>query len=41
MMHVHVDKANVRFTTLQIMKLNHGDIIQKKPAMRLESIKEI
>lgn len=40
MKHIHVDEANVRFTTLQTMKLNHGDI-QKKLAMRLESIKEI
>lgn len=41
MMHIHVDKVDVRFVTLQIMKLNHGDSIQKKMAMRMESIKEI
>lgn len=41
MMHSHVDEANVRFTTLQIMKLNHRGIIYKKLATRLESTKEI
>ena len=41
MMCFHVDKTNVKSTTLQIMKLNHEDIAQKKLTMRLQSIKHI